>query len=150
MDVTLDKSIGLEDVAAALAFVVAFCVALRGLWEVSRQLRDLTYGDLDRLYFDLQRAGLDYPAASLPPPAGRKDERALEDRLRYDIYAGMVWNLVETVDDRCRRDPNLKRTWFPVLEVEKKRHEAWIRKGQNADLFKTSFRERHSSPPPLE
>jgi len=143
MAFTLDGTISLEDIAALLAFALAFWGAWRAIRDVSRQLRDVTYAELDRLYFDLQRAALDYPAASIAPPLEGRDKRSIKNRRRYEIYAGMVWNLVETVDDRCDQDANLKRTWFPVLEVEKRRHEAWIRKPQNAALFKEDFRRKH-------
>lgn len=140
MDIIPDDA---EQLAAVLAVVVAASVAGRAFWEFSKSLQEIKYAELDRLYFDLQRAALDYPTASVPPPLEGEDTRSDKDQRRYDIYAGMVWNLVETVDDRCDRDPHLKRTWFPVLEVEKKRHWAWFRKPQNAALFKEEFRRKH-------
>src|SRR5690606_30478401 len=77
------------------------------------------------------------------PPETGADERSPEDRARYRIYAGMVWNFLETVEDRCAKDPALELTWYPVLLVEKRRHMAWMRDAGNAELFKESFRKRH-------
>ena len=142
-NVAFDPSISVGDVATAAAFLVALWSALRALGDFSKQLQEVKYSELDRLYFDLQRAALDYPGGSVPPPETGKDERSAEDRARYRIYAGMVWNFLETVEDRCNKDPALELTWYPVLLIEKRRHMAWMRDPANAGLFKESFRKRH-------
>jgi hypothetical protein len=133
---TFDTSLSLGDIVATLAVVLALWGAYRALREFSENLRELKYAEVDRLYFDLQRAALEYPEARHPPaPGGDPDGR-------YDIYAGMVWAFLETVCDRCERDPVLKSTWSPVVTVEAQRHIDWLRQGDNAAVFKKPFRDR--------
>ncbi|MGZ9101155.1 MAG: hypothetical protein ACXW3O_15760 [Brevundimonas sp.] len=128
--------ISFGDLAAMGALAVALFGAWRALRDFSRSLRELKYSELDRLYFDLQRAALDYPAVHVPvPPTGNPTDA----QRRYDTYALMVWAFVETVCDRCERDETLHTTWYPIVRVEKERHIAWLRRPENAALFKESF-----------
>lgn len=131
--------ISFGDIAAIGAFGLALFGAWRALRDFSSSLRELKYSELDRLYFDIQRAALDYPAVRVPVPP---TDDPTDAQRRYDTYALMVWAFVETVCDRCERDKHLRTTWQPIVLVEKERHIAWLRRPENAALFKESFVKR--------
>ena len=136
---TLDAVVSFGDLAAVAAFGLALFGAWRALRDFSRSLRELKYSELDRLFFDLQRAALDYPTVRVPVPP---TDNPTDAQRRYDTYALMVWAFVETVCDRCERDDHLHTTWYPIVMVEKERHIAWLRRPENAALFKKSFADK--------
>jgi hypothetical protein len=53
----------------------------------------------------------------------------------------MVWNVVETVFDRCQgwSKRRLRETWYPVIAVETARHWDWFTVPQNRRKFKERF-----------
>lgn len=133
---TFDPEVGLGDLFTIVTVFIALWGAWRALREFSENLRELKYAEVDRLYFDLQRAALDHPDARHPrAPADDPDGH-------YQIYAGMVWAFLETVCDRCERDPVLHATWSPIVNAEAARHLDWLRRPENAVLFKHPFRDR--------
>lgn len=121
----------------------ALLIALAGIFlafrDFSENLRELKYSELDKLYFELQRAALEFPDARDPPDGSARGRRR-RDAQRYDIYANMVWTFLETIHDRCKRDRTLRRTWYPIVEVERHRHRDWMTNDSHARLFKESFK----------
>lgn len=140
LGLAFDSSVSVGDISTTIAVLVALWGAWRALREFSESLREVKYAEVDRLYFDLQRAALDYPEARNPPgPGGDPDGR-------YEIYGGMVWAFLETLCDRCERDPALRATWSPIVQVEAARHRDWLRRTENAALFKKPFVDRFLGP----
>ena len=94
------------------------------------------YQELDHMYFDILAIAVKFPRFRTPPKI--TDE---EERLAYGAYAYIVWNFIETVYDRCFKDPSLWKTWEPAFKVESELHRAWFEDSQNAPGFKVEFRE---------
>jgi hypothetical protein len=84
------------------------------------------YSELDNMYNTLLGKVVEQPAlrkVAAAPPADGSDLA-----IRYDAYAYMMWNFLETLHDRCLDDANLRATWAPVIGVEFAIHAAWFRR----------------------
>ena len=68
---------------------------------------------------DIMEESLKYPYLRDPNKTRYYDSVLFgEDKLRYEIYAHMVWNICETAYDRKKID----KTWLPAIKDEKKLH----------------------------
>lgn len=94
------------------------------------------YTEIDQMYLSLLSMAIERPY--LLEPAGITDPM---HRLQYDTYAYAVWNFLETIFDRCRTDPVLRTTWYPVLAFERRRHRAWFEAPVNQPKFRQAFRD---------
>jgi len=124
----------IADTGAGLGIVLTLFYSI---WSFRTTLRDSYYAELDRVYFDLLQIGLEHPDL-LDFPASPDPSNAR----RYDAYAFMVWNFVETVYDRCQGwwKRRLRETWYPVIAAENARHRAWFDRPENRLKFKEPFR----------
>lgn len=123
--------------AQALATVLAMAALIYSARTFKSSMATSHYTELDRMYFDLLQLALDKPYLNDAAAC----ERDSEKRAAYDIYAFMMWNFLETIDDRCCDDEQLRETWEPVLLVEAERHAAWFKAPENAPKFKPGFRQ---------
>ncbi len=60
--------------------------------------------------------------------------------IKYNTYAYMIWNFLETVydiSDTRKRLSSIDKVWFPVLIEENKLHYSWFKK--NPQLFRQKF-----------
>ena len=135
----------IADTGAGLGIVLTLFYSI---WSFRTTLRDSYYAELDRVYFDLLQIGLEHPDL-LDFPASPDPSNAR----RYDAYAFMVWNFVETVYDRCQGwwKRRLRETWYPVIAAENARHRAWFDRPENRLKFKEPFRrfiDAHYPTPP--
>jgi len=69
----------------------------------------------------------------------KNSERSAEQEVEYDIYAFIVWNFLESIYDRCMLDHDLQKTWFPIIQAERKIHLSWIQESENRAKFKAEF-----------
>jgi hypothetical protein len=97
------------------------------------------YRDLDFLYLEVLKIGIENPRfvnCELTRQYPTSFEG--EERLRYDAYAFLTWNVCETIFDR-QSDADLYQTWLPVLRVENKLHRQWFELAENRLGFKEPF-----------
>jgi len=106
------------------------------------QRTDTSYADIDQAYSNLLQI-------ALMEPGFRNYERTAqyhkldgqeEFRLKYETYAYMVWNLLETIFNRQRARGgryHLSPTWVPVIIEENRLHYTWFK--HNLRLFKSGF-----------
>jgi hypothetical protein len=101
------------------------------------------YDALDRTYFELVRERTEHPEFN--DPKSIYDNRQTESRawVAYSGYAFRVWNFLESIYDKCQLPPagadtkkvtmikQLKETWWPIFQVEAKRHSHWINEKDN-------------------
>jgi len=125
--------IGVQALAALLGTLLGIPVLCYYFWSFRRSLEALHYGELDRLYFDLLKIAYENPEF-ITPKCLQKQQAA-----KYDIYAFMVWNFLETIYDRCQRDVNLQKTWYPIIETESQLHREWFSQAENRQKFKHEF-----------
>jgi hypothetical protein len=127
------------DTAEVVVQVIAVILLYRTLYHSQTtfvdSLRETRYDAIDKLYFDLlniRRDNIDF---------GTPDKITDPNRYEpYSVYAYMVWNLIESILDKCTRDPDLMETWDVVIEQEARRHGSWFANPVNQPNFKYKFR----------
>ena len=123
-----------QALAALLGVLLGIPALCYSIWSFRRSLETLNYGELDRMYFDLLRVACKNPELTDPTSLQTPEQKA-----RYNIYAFMVWNFLETIYDRCQRDSNLQKTWYPIVETESLLHREWFTQAENRQKFKRKF-----------
>jgi len=93
------------------------------------------YTEIDGMYLQLLAIAIDKPFVLEPSEIVEKRQR-----LQYGAYAYAMWNFLETIADRCRTDPVLKDTWYPVFAHESGLHRAWFDDPANRLKFRNAFR----------
>ncbi len=100
-----------------------------------------SYEDLDTLYMEVLKVGVDHPEfRNLERTHNYKEAfkaKGGEEVLSYESYAYFVWNICETIYDRCHKNQNEIRTWYPVIHAERQLHSKWLT--DNPDKFKEEF-----------
>ena len=96
------------------------------------------YTNVDQLYNDSLETGIDHPEFRNPEYTGNYLQLTdKNERLKYESYAYLIWNLIETVyDDNQNID-----TWKPMIETEVKIHKKWYLQEENQKKFKQLFRD---------
>ncbi len=136
MSTWMDRLGWLAGLAEGFGILVAIVAIIVSLLTFKRQHRSEGYGKLDEMYFALQ--GLAMQDARLGNPTRHAHEEKFPEK--YDLYASMVWNFLETIYDRSRGDTHLCETWQPILEHESLAHRDWLCLGKNHKRFKLQFR----------
>jgi hypothetical protein len=116
---------------SALAFFFSI-YTFKKSWELN------TYNDLDTLYnHTLEIPLLSHHPEFRDPDKTHRYKEAFSDRnlLAYETYAYIVWNVCETVYDTRRED----KTWYPIVDAERKLHSSWLFSQENSDKFKPEF-----------
>ena len=121
-------------VLTGVGAIIAFSALRYSITTFTKTLQISNYTELDKMYFDLLQMAVNDPA--LIDPEALRD--AGEQR-KYDTYAFMVWNTMESIYDRCHADGELCETWYPVIDTEEKRHRRWFDDSMNRSKFKDSF-----------
>jgi hypothetical protein len=126
--------------AAQVAQGVGTLVALFAIWATlhtaNKQSELDRYRHIDELYLQLQMVMMQ--DRRLGSPAAHMADR--EFAAKYDLYAFMVWNFLETIYDRCRGNRELCDTWQPILEYEGTMHADWFNQLGGISRFKPKFR----------
>jgi len=122
-----------------LGLASAFAVGL-SVFTYFRTARTEAYADMDELYLEILKLGMVYPRfrdVDLTRDYVR-EFTAPEERVRYDTYAYISWNICETIFDR--REEAIFATWLPALIEENRLHRRWFDDPANHHKFKESFR----------
>lgn len=125
--------------SATFFALVSICIS----YYVYRTTRkDTSYLDIDKQYGELLKLGLnnpdlrDYGRTSM---FYRLDANDIFKK-KYNIYAYMCWNLVETIYDQQKDKKghfNISDSWIPVIFEENRLHYTWFK--HNIRLFKPEF-----------
>lgn len=86
-------------VLTGVGAVIAFSALCYCITTFTKTLQVSNYSDLDRMYFDLLQISVERPRL-INPEALRDADQQQE----YDTYAFMVWNVMESIYDRCHGD----------------------------------------------
>jgi hypothetical protein len=129
-------------VVGALVNFAAVIVAILAIRNAShsfkRQLQNINYTEIDRIYFELQSLKLTCWSDA------HRDE--LSRKAFNDTYSLLLWNFIESIHDRCedvgkvKGDKQLFETWKPIIEYEGNRNKDWFFRDGNAEKFKPCFR----------
>ncbi len=104
--------------------------------------KDNSYLDIDKQYSELLKLAIENP--KLRDYESTAKYYKSEDEMfkkRYNTYAFMCWNLVETIYDQQKDKKgqfSLSETWIPVMKQENRLHYTWFKK--NLELFKDEFK----------
>lgn len=118
---------------------ISFIAIVVSIYAARQSRNDTLYQDLDALYLEILKLGMANPRFVNPDYTLNYKVAFQGDELhKYQTYAYMVWNVCESIVDR-REDKKLFATWKPVLDVEYRRHHAWLNAAENHHRFKTEF-----------
>lgn len=124
----IDWSMSIGDLAQSVATLLGF---IGTIWAVNRKSsqfyevsRDNFYTELDRFYARILELAIAEPNLRDDPLRKIKDGQL--NRAKYDAYAFLVWNFLETLRDRVYDRPDLRETWFPVIGAEALIHKGWF------------------------
>lgn len=101
------------------------------------------YFEIDKQYGDLLKIALNNPELRDFSKTSEymKEEKNSTFYIRYNLYAYMVWNTLETIfDQHSKKNATEKtklNTWLPVIKEENKIHYCWFK--HNIHLFKPDF-----------
>ena len=126
--------IAVGSVLTGVGAVIAFSALRYSITTFTKTLQISNYTELDKMYFDVLQMAVEDP--TLIDPEALRD--ANEQR-KYNTYAFMVWNIMESIYDRCHGDGELCETWYPVIDTEEKRHRRWFDDPLNRPKFKEGF-----------
>jgi hypothetical protein len=125
-----------EIMAIATAIIAIGTVVLTfGLLIAKREEKYKFYATLDDTYFNLKKLVIDFPDLSQTTPEGKSAEQLV----RYDAFAFMTWNFIESIVDYSEGDKFLRDTWECILRHEAATHRAWFDVARNRDRFKQRF-----------
>ncbi|MDD3342793.1 MAG: hypothetical protein PHR87_04375 [Sulfurospirillaceae bacterium] len=126
----------LSSIMGVVATTLAIFALLYSMRTYRKTMQVVHYGEIDKMYFEILKEAL-----AKPHLVQQNIERSATQEVEYGIYAFIVWNFLESIYDRCVLDSELKKTWFPIIEAERKIHLVWIQESENRAKFKTEFLE---------
>ncbi len=125
----------LETISIAIS-VIALVLSI---YTFKKTSKFQSHADVDTLYMNTLSMALNHPEFRDVEMTSKYKE-TFKDRnqlLAYETYAFIVWNLCETIFDMKKDD----KTWYPVIESERRLHNAWFSNPENHYRFKKQFRE---------
>jgi len=133
-------------VVLAGTLVFTYITYRKQVRENERQRSLQHYHAIDVFYFQILRMAVNHPYVrskefieKWAKPDSSKPINTYR-RARYDLYAFIVWNFLETIYDRCQTENNsLWQTWEPIFLQDGKLHLAWFEKEENMKNFKEIF-----------
>jgi hypothetical protein len=124
-----------EQLVPTLGPILAGIAIVLSIWVFKRTLDFQAYREMDSNYMEILKIGLERPFLRDPEKTAKYTDLTGDDKLRYEAYAYLVWNLCETVYDRKMVD----KTWRPVLIEENRLLYAWLTDSKNREKFKPKF-----------
>jgi hypothetical protein len=137
LGIDIEPSVKVGDMLTATTILIGLIGGWISLFRFRRTLKEGYYSELDESYAEILKAGLDTPYLRTPAKIADDADGRLQDylpfadgdpikRARYDTYAYIVWNFIETVHDRCVGSKRLRKTWAPVIRAEDALHRGWF------------------------
>jgi len=124
----------ISSIMGVIATTLAIFALLYSMRSYRKTMQVVHYGEIDKMYFEILKEALNKPFLL------RQDsERSSDEEIQYNTYAFIVWNFLESIYDRCMLDHDLQKTWFPIIETERKIHLHWIQENENRAKFKSEF-----------
>ena len=125
-----------ESIIPIVASVLGSAALILSIYVFKKTLDYQAYRELDSNYMEIIKESMKYPCLRNPDKTKNYKTRfTSEDRLRYEMYAHMVWGICETVYDRRKVD----NTWKAAIIAEKELHLEWLKDDKNRKMFKQEF-----------
>ena len=126
----LDRIISIS--VSAVAIVLS-------IYNFNRSRTVTMYQDLDRLYQELLKLGIENPSfVNRSLTINYNKNFTGDQKLQYELYAFMAWNVCETIYDR-KSINNIFKTWECIIKVENDLHRNWFDTEKNQHRFKGEF-----------
>jgi ribosomal protein S18 acetylase RimI-like enzyme len=135
-----------QDIVTIISLAISLALSLIAvsvsLYTFRIQKSESSYSDIDDAYCHILDIAISNPSLRNPRLTATYFTLPDDDefRLRYEAYAFMCWNIVETIYDR-QGDPKsrfgVSSTWLPVMIEENRLHLCWF--SRNLRLFKQKF-----------
>jgi hypothetical protein len=123
----------------AVSIFLSAVAILLSIYNFNRSRTVTMYQDLDSLYLELIKLAIANPGFVNPELTGDYKKNFVGDqKLQYELYAFMVWNVCETIYDR-RSIKSFFKTWECIIKVENKLHRNWFDTEENHCRFKDEF-----------
>ncbi len=132
----------INTIAAVVSSLIAFISIIISIYVFRRSNNDTSYLDIDKQFSELLKLSLDTPNLRDYNVTSKFYKLPDDDmfKKKYNIYAFMCWNLVETIYDQQKDKKGrfkLSKTWIPVMLEENRLHYTWFK--HNLRLFKPEF-----------
>jgi hypothetical protein len=131
-----------EDMIVTLfnIFISGVAIVL-SIYTFIKSRQENSYSDIDHLYFEILKIGIENPTfRNMKYTKDYENQFKDEDnRMKYEIYAHMTFNICETIFDRSKSDSSLLKTWDAVLCDEAMLHGKWLNNVKNKYKFKEEF-----------
>jgi hypothetical protein len=124
----------ISSIMGIIATTLAIFALIYSMRTYRKTMQIVHYGEIDKMYFEILKEALNKPFL-----LKHDSERSTEEALQYNTYAFIVWNFLESIYDRCMLDHALQKTWFPIIQAERKIHLLWIQESENRAKFKVEF-----------
>lgn len=124
----------IQGILSVIGTVLAATALIYSIKSFNKSLRFIHYGEIDKNYFELLKIAFENPYVNAPGTITTQQEAE-----KYDLYAFMMWNFLEAIYDRGINDAELRDTWMPIVQMEGRRHQAWLEKDEHATNFKQDF-----------
>lgn len=139
----------MNNIETIIALISAIIAVLSVIFSVILSLSDRGKDDylaIDEQYKDILKEGMKNPALRDPKMCCKYDSYKETDRefyLKYNTYAYIVWNFLETIfdfsHDKKEKHRRLYEIFLPAIIQENKLHYHWFR--LNNYLFEASFQD---------
>ena len=124
----------ISSIMGIIATTLAIFALIYSMRTYRKTMQIVHYGEIDKMYFEILKEALNKPFL-----LKHDSERSTEEELQYNTYAFIVWNFLESIYDRCMLDHALQKTWFPIIQAERKIHLPWIQENENRAKLKAEF-----------
>ena len=139
----------MNNMETIIAIISAIIAVLSVILSVALSLSDRGKDDyiaIDEQYKDILKEGMKNPVLRVPKMCCNYDSYKESDRefyLKYNTYAYIVWNFLETIydfsHDKKEKHRRLYEIFLPAIIQENKLHYRWFR--LNSYLFEASFQD---------
>lgn len=127
----------LSMITISVTIVIAIWSFIPNMEIISKSAKFSHYAELDKSYMEILKIAFDNPYLLTPNHANTWPPT---QRTKYSIYATMVWNLIESIADRCRDDKELIAIWTPVIIYEYNIHKQFFdEKSEDGNLSCEEF-----------
>lgn len=122
-----------------ISMALSAIAVMLSVYNFNRSRTVTMYQDVDRLYLELLKIAMANPDFVNPDlTSDYKKHFKGDQRVQYELYAFMVWNVCETIYDR-KSIKSFYKTWDCIVRVENNLHRNWFEIQDNHCRFKDEF-----------
>ncbi len=109
----------------------------RSIQQISTDLAERHYAELDRLHFELLRMRIANPELA-PEAFSQPQDQDVASAVARREYGCLVWSLIESIIDYCDKPGRNLNAWAPAVEYESNAYRNWLTP-ENLKRFEPGF-----------